>query len=419
MSDSDAIQPEDVIPEGIPEQMLPAGAEEWKSGGQTLEDILPQPSEDFSESTNSAIEAINQGLLHESCTQLDGYGPDMLSAQVDGENMLVKDAKFPDYQSYELWIKELVNASNSTTTWNDIETDRMGVLELPGGERLCVFLDVPSRGTITFSLRKHNSGAWAAQDFVQLGTLNAKMMDFLQIMVAAHANILFVGPMGAGKTSLLRSLAQYAISDSEKIAVVEQVPELNIQKPFMCQYIYQPTKEGLGLTEILDFNLYNGLQRLIVGEIHIEGLSKMLETMIVTEGSMSTYHAYSVDEAVARMQTAMQIEHTNLTSETAAKYMRQALELIVVIEKINDKRVVTQIAEVDWRASSGDDSFQTHDLFTFDPTTGRHQAEGEPLDDNGRLVKKLAKYNLEVDRSWFFEGTHMDEMRNLANQSKV
>ena len=175
---------------------------------------------------------------------------------------------------------------------------------------------------------------------------------FSRAAVAAHVNILIVGQIGSGKTTLLRALAS-GFGDDEKIAVVEQVPELNIRKPFADEYIYQPTVEGLDLAAVLDDQLYNGVDRLVVGEVHLQGITKMLEVMIVTEGSMSTYHAFSTEQAGERMKLALQLENSNVSATTALAFIRQAIELIVVLERVDGQRRVTQITELDWRSSGG------------------------------------------------------------------
>lgn len=389
------------MPDLPPQMPAPPGAQMWNSGERSLRDVLPDQNEFENTKTMRAIEAINMGVLHDSCTQLDGYGPEKLSAQVDGE-LRMMNAAFGSNEDYENWVKKIVDEAGAITTWADIEEHRMGVLDLPGGERFAVFLPSPGRQYLTFSLRKHGAKSWPTQSFVELGTLNQPMMDFLRTCVAAHVNILFVGAMGSGKTTLLRALAQDAISDDEKIAVVEQVPELSINKPLVVEYVYQPKIPAINLHEVLDYNLYNGLSRLIVGEVHMEGLTKMLETMIITEGSMSTYHAYSTEQAGERMKLAIQTEHTNLTAETAAGYIRQAVDLVVVLEKLEGVRRVTQITEIDWRASGGADKLSGADLFMYDQQTGKFRGMNLP-DKKGDVVKKCQKYNLNLPQQWFIE----------------
>jgi len=381
---------------------VPAGAKNWNSGAQrSLADVLPQQADAVDEPSRAAIAIINEGLLHDDCTQLDGYGPDRFSAQVNGENALLQ-LSFGSSEAYTAWVQQLVDNAQSVTTWADIERDRMGVLDLPGGERLCVFLPTPGRYHLSFSLRKHNAAAWQIQDFVSLKTLDQRMLHFLQSCVAAHVNILFVGAMGSGKTSLLRSLAQFSIGDDEKIAVVEQVPELAIAKPLVCEYIYQPKVDGLGLADVLDYNLYNGLSRLIVGEVHLEGLTKMLETMILTEGSMSTYHAYSSEQAGERMKMGLQLENANVTSETAASYLRQAIELIVVLEKVDGARRVTQVTELDWRNSAGADRLGGADIFKYDRQKKAFRGVSIP-DSRNRVAQKCDKYGISLPQQWFLE----------------
>jgi type IV secretory pathway ATPase VirB11/archaellum biosynthesis ATPase len=379
----------------------PESSTAWQDSESDLKPLPPEKREKYSEQSKQIISAIEEGIAEPSCTQIDGYGPGKLSAQVNGENRLLQGLAFSSVEEYTQWLKDVVDGAESVVTWDQILSERMGVMALPGGGRFTVFLANPGRTYPSFSLRKHTAVDWQPTKFVEMGTLDQRMLNFLQACVAAKVNFLFVGEMGSGKTTLLRALAS-GFGDNEKVAVIEQIPELALNKPLVSEYVYQPTVEGLKLHDVLDYNLYNGLQRLVVGEVHLEGLTKMLETMIFTQGSMSTYHAFSSEMAAERMKLGLQKENGNITAETAAAFIRNAVELVVVLEKEGNQRRVTQVTELDWRASGDKTTLGGRDIFKYDRGLGQHRAHSRP-DEDGRIVRRTKDRGIELPQEWFLE----------------
>mgnify|MGYP002737815722 CR=1 FL=1 len=404
----------DSPPLKIPDSIKPATAG-WASAEdavrQTPPSVRVKNEAEYSQGALETIRMIQEGLDDESCTQIDGYGPARFSAQMKGQNMLLEGASFSSADEYLKWVRSLVERSGSIVTWDQIEEERMGVLELRDGSRLSIFLPPVARFFPTFSLRKHTAAKWQTEELVKRGSMDERMLLFLQACIAAHINILFVGAMGSGKSTLMRALLQ-GVGDNERLAIVEQVPELGIRKPLAMEYLYQPTVEGYGLSDVLDFNLYNGLDRLIVGEVHLDGITKMLETMILTEGSMSTYHAYSTEQAGERMKLALQIENSNVSAQTAVSFIRQAIEIVVVLEKLDNGRKVTQITEIDWRTSMGKESLAGGDLFIYDRKQDRFMAKNPP--HLGRVEDKLRKYGVATRHDWFIESEDLTRFKRRA-----
>lgn len=403
-----------------PPLRIPDSVKPQTSGWASAEDAIRltppnvrlENEDEYSEGARETIRMIQEGLDDEDCTQIDGYGPARFSAQMKGQNMLLEEASFSSEDEYLKWLRSLVDRSGSIVTWDQIEKERMGVLELRDGSRLSIFLPPVARFFPTFSLRKHTAAKWQTEELVKRGSMDERMLLFLQACIAAHINILFVGAMGSGKSTLMRALLQ-GVGDNERLAIVEQVPELGIRKPLAMEYLYQPTVEGYGLANVLDFNLYNGLDRLIVGEVHLDGITKMLETMILTEGSMSTYHAYSTEQAGERMKLALQLENSNVSAQTAVSFIRQAIEIVVVLEKLDNGRKVTQITEIDWRTSMGKESLAGGDLFVYDRKQDRFMAKNPP--HLGRVEDKLRKYRVATRHDWYIESEDLTRFKRRAS----
>lgn len=392
-------------PSSIFEHFTPPGAEAWRTTGDS--EKSKEPEQPWSEPAKELIGIIDQALGSDRITEIHGYAPNKFGVRVDGKNAMLVGRRFADVDEYIRFLKFAVDISGGATSWRDIERHRMGVLSMRNGERLTIFLPTTSPWP-TFSIRKHTSQNWSPTEFVDKGTMTKDMMTFLQTCVAAKVNILIVGLMGSGKTSLLRSLAQENFGDNERIGVVEQVPELHLTKPLAIQYLYQPTVDGLGLHDILDHMLYNSIQRLLVGEVHMEGLTKMLEVMILSEGSMSTYHAMSVDQAGARMTVGLQQENANMTADTAVSYIRQAIELVVVLDVVDGEHRCVEIGEIDWR-STGQPRLTSRCIFEWNREEERFRAV-QPPDQDGRIVRKVKhKYQMELPHTWFVNPEDLDE----------
>ena len=387
-------------------QAKPASAANWTTGEQPAKLHAPDGPA-FSEQSRRMIAAIEEALTSENCSQIDGFGPGRIAAEYQGKFHTIDGLAFADDSEYMRWLRALVETSGSVLDWADIEHRYGGVVNLRDGSRLTLFLPPSATGHATFSLRKHTAKTWAAEDLLDSGMMDQRMLTFLRQCVSAKVNMLIVGTGGSGKTTLLRVLAR-DFAPSEKVAVVEQVPELGIDKPLSADYQYQPFIERLTLDDNLDRQLYNGLTRLIVGEVHMAGLTKMLECMILSEGSMSTYHALSTEMAGERMKVAMQMENPNLTAATAISYMRQALEVVVVLRKTRTGRRVTQISEIDWRTTGNAETLAGRDIYSWKDSTGRWAADTPP-DPNGRVVQKLHEAGIQVNPNAFIEQASLRE----------
>jgi pilus assembly protein CpaF len=257
-----------------------------------------------------------------------------------------------------------------------------------------------------FAIRKHTAKNWQPAQFVANGTMSQTMLDFLRACVAARINMLIVGEAGSGKTTLLRALANSSMGDNERLAVAEQVPELMLTKPLTIPVSYSEVMDGQTLVDRLEVLLYGGIDRLIVGEIHFRGITRMLETMMVTKGSISTYHARSAEEAGERMRLALQMENPNLHAEAAAKIIRETIDVVVVLGEMDGRHRIIQVMEVDWRSSGGGSRLAGNDLFRFDQERGRFHGVNAP-DLRGRIMSRAREHHVYIASEWFHDAEAM------------
>lgn len=344
---------------------------------------------------------IERALMDETITEVHGYGPNRFSVKRHGQNIPFRPGfQFADEEEYEHWIREQIEKAGSATSWKEIERRRKGVVNLKTGERFTVFLPVFSHFA-KFSIRKHTSANWAPMEFVERGTLTPAMLKFLLACVAARVNILFVGPMGSGKTSLMRALIEEGVSDSERLAAIEEVPELFLTKPLADSYFYQESLDGMGLADVLDTMLFHSIDRLVVGEIHTKGLAKALDAIYTVSGSMFTYHARTAQMAGSRMLVNLQREHSNLDRSAAAEMIRNSIELMVVLDRVEGQHRCVEITELDHRQSGGGGVLTGSQLFVWDRDKGRHVSENRP-DPSGRIMQRARDdFGIEIPTSWF------------------
>lgn len=372
-----------------------AGAAEFS--GRRVD--LPVASEDqIEDESRKAAEAIETGIASGECTEIHGNGPDQLFAKYRGSFHRL-NVRFSNESDYNEWIKRQVDIAEAVVTYDDIRSRRRGIFQRADGSSMTVMLP-PFVQASTFSIRKHTIGHWTAENLVENGTMSQNMVNYLRAAVQARANILIVGQMGSGKSSALSILTR-EFSPNERIAVIEEIPEIHVAQPQVSYFVYQPMQEDLSLTSILDSSLYMRFDRVIVGEVHLEGITKMLEVwMTGSDGSFSTYHSDSAARAIERMKLALQLENPNMTAETSLALIRQAVDIIVVLDRAGGQHRCMEITEIDWRESSGAAVVGRNELFAFNAKDGVHVAKGKP-DEHGKVARKFLKHGVPVRDEWF------------------
>lgn len=204
-------------------------------------------------------------------------------------------------------------------------------------------------------------------------------------------------------TTLLSVLAQ-EIADNERTAIIEEVPEIFLSKPNLLRLTYFPDLPGehpKGLAEAIDTALYFRFQRMIVGEIHDKGMYKMVRTMSTGgDGSMSTFHAGSVSQALDQVRNHIILEH-DIPARVATDYVRKALDLVVIARRIDGAHRVTEIAQINWRTTSNTEDVISRDtLFRWDAKEGRFVSP-DRVSEGDRVWDKAKDRNVIIRPEWF------------------
>ncbi|MEW2350304.1 ATPase, T2SS/T4P/T4SS family [Streptomyces sp. NPDC006684] len=233
-------------------------------------------------------------------------------------------------------------------------------LRLPDGSRLSAVMDVTRRPAL--SIRRARMGKVFMSDLVGNGTLTPEIGHFLACAVRARKNIMIAGATNAGKTTLLRALAN-EIPPPERLITVERALELGLDAfpelhPNVVAFEERlPNSEGQGaitMAELVRRSLRMNPSRVIVGEVLGDEIVTMLNAMSQgNDGSLSTIHANSSAEVFNRVSTYALQAAEHLPVEASQMLVAGAINFVVFIERRNTyhlggglQRLVTSIREV-------------------------------------------------------------------------
>jgi pilus assembly protein CpaF len=233
-------------------------------------------------------------------------------------------------------------------------------LRLPDGSRLSAVMDVCRRPSV--SIRRARLGKVFLSDLVGNGTILPDLGSMLSAAVAARKNLMIAGSTNAGKTTLLRALAN-EISPLERLVTVERALELGLDQfpelhPNVVAFEERlPNAEGVGgisMAELVRRSLRMNPSRVIVGEVLGDEIVTMLNAMTQgNDGSLSTIHANSAREVFNRIGTYALQARERLPVEATQMLIAGAIDFVVFVEKRNDyhrggtlRRYVSSVREV-------------------------------------------------------------------------
>lgn len=257
-------------------------------------------------------------------------------------------------------------------------------------------------------IRKFSRGPVSMDALMEGGTFSQPMLEFMEALVVGRMNILITGGTGSGKTTLLNGLANF-IPDGHRLVVIEDTPELKINKPNISRLQYRPANaEGGGEVTIRDL-VKNALRmrpdRIIVGECRGAEAYDMLRAISSGHvGSLTTIHADSTRDAVISLRTMVQVAGFDMNSRDILDYVSRCFDFIISVERgMDGRRRVTEIAEV--QGMEGD-VVRVAPIMRFeqDPwaggaITGRFVSTGERISE--RNEEKMRRYGVEVEDWWY------------------
>jgi pilus assembly protein CpaF len=222
---------------------------------------------------------------------------------------------------------------------------------LKDGSRVNAVIEPLAIDGPALTIRKFKKGGINAEKYIEYGSVTKSMVDFLRICAENGLNIVISGGTGSGKTSLLNMLSSY-IPSNERVITVEDAAELQLQQEHVVRLETRPASmEGSNAITIRDL-IKNALRmrpdRIIVGECRDGAALDMLQAMNTGhDGSMTTTHANSPRECLARLETLCMMSGMDLPMRAIREQIAGAVNLIVQISRLSDgSRKIISITEV-------------------------------------------------------------------------
>jgi len=241
---------------------------------------------------------------------------------------------------------------------------------LPDGSRVNAIIPPLAINGPTLTIRKFSKKPLTIENLIQFGSITPEAVEFLRACVIARLNIVVSGGTGSGKTTLLNILSGF-IPEDERIITVENAAELQLRQDHVVTLESRPANiEGKGAVEIRDL-VINCLRmrpdRIVVGECRGGEALDMLQAMNTGhDGSLTTAHANSPRDTIARLETMCLMAGMDLPVRAIREQIASAVDLIVQQARLRDgTRKVINITEV--QGMEGD-VVVMQDIFQFEQT---------------------------------------------------
>jgi pilus assembly protein CpaF len=354
-------------------------------------------------------------LRDDSVTEIMVNAPDKVYVERNGK-LERTDVQFVD----ESHVMRIIDKIVSQVGRRVDEASPMVDARLPDGSRVNAIIPPLALRGPTVTIRKFARDPYTINDLISFGTVTGRSAQFIAACVKGKLNILISGGTGTGKTTTLNAMSAFIPGD-ERIVTIEDAAELQLQQDHVVTLESRPANiEGSGEIKIREL-VRNALRmrpdRIIVGEVRGAETLDMLQAMNTGhEGSLTTIHANSPRDALARLETLVLTAGVELPHRAIREQIASAFDLLIQIERLVDgSRRVTAISEV---LGMEADVVTLQDVFVASPP-----AEGEayavahrllsPLRATGlkpHFLEKMAANNVVLPPS-FFATDDSDQVR--------
>ena len=329
--------------------------------------------------------------------------PNTIYIENSGKLML-SEARFTDDERVRAVIERIVTPLGRRID----ESSPLVDARLKDGSRVnAVIKPIALRGAC-ITIRKFSKVPLTLEKLVNYGSMTTQMGRFLTRCVVAKKNIVISGGTGSGKTTLLNVLSA-SIPEEDRIVTIEDAAELQLQQPHVVSLETRPPNlEGRGEYTIRDL-VKNALRmrpdRIVVGECRGGEALDMLQAMNTGhDGSLTTVHANSPRDTLARLETLVLMAGFDLPVRAIREQMASAIDVIVQLSRLRDgTRRVTHITEV--QGMEGD-VITLQDIFLFDfgagvDEHGRYRGQLKATGVRPKFAEKLADQGIRLGAEVF------------------
>jgi pilus assembly protein CpaF len=361
-------------------------------------------------------------LIHEVQHELFGLGPlEQLLADPTISDILVNSPynvyierggklertkiEFKDNEHLMRVIERIVSSVGRRID----ESSPMVDARLKDGSRVNAIIPPLSLDGPVLSIRRFGAEPLRMDKLIEKQSLTPDMAQMFEMCVHARLNVLISGGTGAGKTTLLNALSAYIPFD-ERVVTIEDSAELQMQQPHVVRLETRPPNtEGKGEVSQRDL-VKNALRmrpdRIVIGEVRGGEAIDMLQAMNTGhDGSLTTIHANTTRDALARLETMIQMTGMRLSDRAMRQQIASALNMVIQVARLSDgTRRVIAISEI---TGMEGETITMQDVFIFErkgvDKDGRVIGRFRPTGVRPRFAERLKLYGMQLPRSFFEE----------------
>ena len=282
------------------------------------------------------------------------------------------------------------------------EAQPMVDARLPDGSRVNAIIPPLAIDGPTLSIRRFGVDPLKMPMLIENGALTKEIAILFEMCVRARLNIIISGGTGAGKTTLLNALSAYIPSD-ERIVTIEDSAELQLQQPHIVRLETRPMNiEGKGEVSQRDL-VRNALRmrpdRIVIGEVRGGEAIDMLQAMNTGhDGSLTTIHANTTRDALARLETMIQMTGMRLSDRAMRQQVASAVNMVIQVARLTDgTRRVTSISEI---TGMEGEMITMQEIFLFERTgvdaTGKVMGRFRTTGIRPRFAERLKQYGMQL-----------------------
>ncbi len=338
-------------------------------------------------------------LANPEITEIMVNGPNLVFTEENGR-LTLSSVRFRDVGHIRRVADRIVQPLGRRLD----ESSPMVDARLEDGSRVNITIPPISPKSPMITIRKFQTDRFAFPDYVRLGVITEQVAGFLRASVIAKANMMISGGTGSGKTTMLNALSAF-IPEGERIVTIEDPIEIQLRQQHVISLEARPPGVG-GVGEVTQGDLVkNALRmrpdRIVVGECRREEAFDMLQAMNTGhDGSLTTLHANSPVDAIARIENMVMMAGFDLPVLAVRQQIASAVDLIIHVSRLQDgSRRVTHVTEI---VGMEGETVTRQDIFLFSnrgpDDDGRIQGEMVPTGIRPNFADRFAQFG--VTEQW-------------------
>jgi len=307
------------------------------------------------------LRPIEHLILDEGISEIMVNGSGRIFIERRGDLQEVPDARLTE-KNLQVAVRNIARALG------DEINEQQPLLDsrLPDGSRVAAVIPPCSIGGTTLTIRKFHSKHFTVDELVRIGSLTGDVLETLRRTIEQRDNILISGGAGTGKTTLLNAVASF-IPDIERIVLIEDTAEIQLDKPNLVRFEArreQPDLPAVTIRDLVRASLRHRPDRILLGEVRGGEAFDLLQALNTGHsGSLSTIHANSAQQAIARLTSCVLQAGVELPYAAIRAAIADAIQFILHIERRNGIRRAAELIRIE-RYDAAQDRYQSHVVYT-------------------------------------------------------